>query len=90
MAMEVLVPNAAIRNLIREDKIHQIYSTMQSGQSKFGMQTFNQSLATLYHRRMISLQTALAYSSYPDELQDMINRGVGANTGPEARRAGRS
>ena len=50
MAMEILVPNAAIRNLIREDKIHQIYSMMQTGQSKFGMQTFNQSLATLYHR----------------------------------------
>jgi twitching motility protein PilT len=50
---------------------------MQSGQIKHGMQTFNQSLATLYHRRMISLQTALSYSSLPDELQDMINRGVG-------------
>ncbi len=47
MALEVLVPNAAIRNLIREDKIHQIYSMMQTGQDKFGMQTFNQALATL-------------------------------------------
>ncbi len=84
LACEILVPNSAIRNLIREDKIHQIYSMMQAGQVKHGMQTFNQSLATLYHRRMISLQTALAYSSYPDELQDMINRGVGAvNTTPE-------
>ena len=46
MCMEIMVPNAAIRNLIREDKIHQIYSAMQSGQEKFGMQTFNQSLAT--------------------------------------------
>jgi len=77
LATEILVPNSAIRNLIREDKIHQIYSMMQSGQTKHGMQTFNQSLATLYHRRMISLQTALSYSSLPDELQDMINRGVG-------------
>src|SRR3989454_3196155 len=51
MAMEVLVPNAAIRNLIREDKIHQVYSMMQTGQDKFGMQTFNQSLATLYFKR---------------------------------------
>jgi len=41
MCMEIMVPNAAIRNLIREDKIHQIYSSMQSGQDKFGMQTFN-------------------------------------------------
>lgn len=78
LACEVLVPSSAIRNLIREDKVHQIYSMMQAGQLKHGMQTFNQSLATLYHRRMISLQTALSYSSMPDELQDMINRGVGA------------
>ena len=64
---------------------------MQAGQVKHGMQTFNQGLATLYHKRMISLQVALAYSSYPDELQDMINRGVGTvNTNPEARRARRS
>ena len=45
-----LIPNAAVRNLIREDKVHQIYSTMQTGQLKHGMQTFNQSLATLYQR----------------------------------------
>ena len=78
MAMEILVPNAAIRNLIREDKVHQIYSMMQTGQSKYGMQTFNQSLATLYFKKMITLQTALARSSNPDELQEMISRGPGA------------
>ncbi len=77
LAMEILIPSSAIRNLIREDKIHQVYSMMQAGQIKHGMQTFNQSLATLYHRRMISLQTAMKYSSLPDELQDMIDRGVG-------------
>src|SRR5665213_1262075 len=54
MCMEILVPNAAIRNLIREDKVHQIYSSMQSGQDKFGMQTFNQSLATLYLQKPVS------------------------------------
>jgi twitching motility protein PilT len=75
MAMEVLIPNPAVRNLIREDKIHQIYSAMQTGQDKFGMQTFNQSLAALYHTKQISLQTALSRSSNPEELQDMINRG---------------
>jgi twitching motility protein PilT len=64
--------------LIREDKIHQVYSSMQSGQDKFGMQTFNQSLATLYFQKVITLETALARSSMPDELQDMINRGVQA------------
>jgi twitching motility protein PilT len=91
LCCEILIPSSAIRNLIREDKIHQVYSMMQAGQIKHGMQTFNQALATLYHRRMISLQVALAYSSYPDELQDMINRGVGTvNTTPDARRAGRS
>ena len=91
LVTEILVPNPAIRNLIREDKIHQVYSMMQAGQVKHGMQTFNQSLATLYHRRMITLQTALAYSSYPDELQDMINRGVGTmNTIAESRPARRA
>jgi twitching motility protein PilT len=78
MAMEILVPNAAIRNLIREDKVHQIYSMMQTGQAKYGMQTFNQSLATLYFKKAITLQTALARSSNPDELQEMISRGAGA------------
>ncbi|MGZ4821566.1 MAG: type IV pilus twitching motility protein PilT [Terriglobales bacterium] len=77
MAMEILIPNAAVRNLIREDKIHQIYSAMQSGQDKFGMQTFNQSLATLYMTKQISLETATQRSSMPDELQEMINRGAG-------------
>jgi twitching motility protein PilT len=91
LACEVLVPNSAIRNLIREDKVHQIYSMMQAGQIKHGMQTFNQALAGLYHRRFISLQTALSYSSYPDELQDMINRGVGmpSQQPAEVRRTGR-
>jgi twitching motility protein PilT len=76
MIMEVLVPNAAVRNLVREDKIHQIYSSMQSGQEKFGMQTFNQSLATAYFQKQISIETAIARSSNVDELQEMINRGA--------------
>jgi len=76
MVMEILTPNPAIRNLIREDKIHQIYSAMQSGQDKFGMQTFNQSLYTAYQQKHISLEMALLRSSNPDELQDMINRGA--------------
>ena len=86
MAMEILIPNPAIRNLIREDKIHQIYSSMQSGQDKFGMQTFNQSLHTLYQQKLITLETALARSSNADELQDMINRGAPA---PRRRRNAR-
>jgi twitching motility protein PilT len=82
MAMEILVPNPAVRNLIREDKIHQIYSSMQSGQDKFGAQTFNQSLCTLYQQRLITLESALGRSSNVDELQDMINRGQAAGAGP--------
>jgi len=90
MAMEILVPNSAIRNLIREDKIHQIYSSMQTGQEKHGMQTFNQSLATLYFKKQISLQFALTQSSNPDELQDMVNRGTGlTGTRPQAPSGGR-
>ncbi len=79
MAMEILIPNPAVRNLIREDKIHQIYSAMQSGQDKYGMQTFNQSLATLFLTKQISQETAIARSSMPEELVEMINRGAGLN-----------
>jgi twitching motility protein PilT len=79
MALEILIPNAAIRNLIREDKIHQIYSMMQTGQDKFGMQTFNQALASLYQKRQISLETAMGRSSNTDELKDLIERGAGLN-----------
>ena len=84
MIMEILVPNPAVRNLIREDKIHQIYSSMQSGQEKFGMQTFNQALATSYFQKQISLETALARSSNVDELQEMINRGASLLSRPTA------
>lgn len=79
MAMEVLIPNSAIRNLIREDKIHQIYSMMQTGQDKYGMQTFNQALATLYHKRQITLDSAMQRTSNADELKDLIERGAGLN-----------
>ncbi|WP_317134626.1 PilT/PilU family type 4a pilus ATPase [Leptolyngbya sp. 7M] len=80
MALEILVPNAAIRNLIREDKIHQIYSMMQTGQDKYGMQTFNQSLATLVHKRVITLDVAMQRTSNQDELRELIERGSGLNT----------
>src|SRR5205085_11670175 len=81
MVMQILVPNAAIRNLIREDKVHQIYSMMQTGQEKYGMQTFNQALATLYFQKHITLEAALQRSSNADELQELINRGVGVVAG---------
>lgn len=73
LALETMVPNAAIRNLIREDKVHQIYSQMQVGQGRSGMQTMNQTLYSLYSRRLITLEDALGYSSEPAELQSMID-----------------
>jgi twitching motility protein PilT len=73
MALEIMVPNPAIRNLIREDKVHQIYSQMQVGQEKFGMQTMNQSLCSLFQKRLIALEEALGRSSDPDELKQMIS-----------------
>jgi twitching motility protein PilT len=80
MALEVMVPNAAIRNLIREDKIQQIYSQMQTGQSKFGMQTLNQSLYDLYVKKMISYEDCIGRSSVVDELIQMLNRSGLAGT----------
>jgi len=73
-----MVPNPAIRNLIREDKIHQIYSAMQMGQSKFGMQTFNQCLASLVNRRIVTQEEALSRSSDPEELKNILASGLGA------------
>jgi twitching motility protein PilT len=77
LAIEIMVPNPAIRNLIREDKIHQVYSQMQVGQAKFGMQTFNQSLAALVQRRLITVDEALGRSSDAEELKNMLTSGVG-------------
>jgi twitching motility protein PilT len=78
LASEVLIPNPAIRNLIREDKLHQVYSQMQIGQSKFGMQTLNQSLCDLYIRKQISLEETLGHSSEIDELKTMIMNAGGS------------
>jgi twitching motility protein PilT len=90
LAMEILVPNSAIRNLIREDKIHQIYGMMQTGQLKYGMQTFNQSLAELTIRGDITQDQAMSYSSNQDELRELINRGAGVPTARAAAAAAAS
>ena len=71
MALEVMVATHAIRNLIREEKVHQIYSALQAG-SKFGMQTLNQSLADLVRRRLITREHALNRSTVPDELTQLL------------------
>ena len=76
MAMEILIPNSAVRNLIREDKIHQIYSMMQTGSEKFGMQTLNQSLAALFRKRAVTLETAMTLSANVDELMDLVGHQV--------------
>ena len=88
VSLEIMIPTPAIRNLIREDKIHQIYSAMQTGQEKYGMQTANQSLATLYQKKQITLETAMEKSSNRDELQEMINRGAGVVAGAGLGRPG--
>ena len=88
ISLEVLIPTPAIRNLIRDDKVHQIYSTMQTGQEKFGMQTMNQSLATLYQKRLITLESAMSASSLKDELEQMISRGAGVVAGAGMTRPG--
>jgi twitching motility protein PilT len=80
VAVEVLIPNSAIRHLIRDNKIHQIYSTMQTGQDKYGMITFNQSLANLYFKREISNELALSVSHNSEELAELIKRGPSALT----------
>ena len=88
VSLEIMVPTPAIRNLIRDDKVHQIYSTMQTGQEKFGMQTMNQSLATLYQKGLITLDAAMSASSLRDELEQMIQRGAGVVAGAGLNRPG--
>ena len=82
MALEVMVPNAAIRNLIREDKIHQIYSQMQIGQAKYGMQTMNQALIDLYIKKTITLDEAMGRTQDPDDMRQMLSNAGAALTGP--------
>jgi twitching motility protein PilT len=73
MAAEVLVVTPAIRSLIRDDKVHQIYSSMQSGK-KFGMQTLNDALYALCLSKDITMEDALKVTSSPDELLRMLGK----------------
>ena len=88
MAIEIMVPTPAIRNLMREDKVHQIYSQMQIGQKEHGMTTLNQSLLDLYMRRQISLEDAMGRCSNVEEFRNMISsaRGEGVSGGGGRRR----
>src|SRR5213083_868101 len=74
LAAEVMIPNAAIRNLIREEKVHQIYSQMQVGQSKFGMQTMSQALIGLVQRNLITPDEAVANATEADEVRMMLGQ----------------
>ena len=87
MSLEIMVATPAIRNLIREEKIHQIYSAMQAGQ-KFGMQTMNQSLAELVQKRRISRDEALNRSTLPEELAGLLGTAPAAAAGAPAAVAG--
>ncbi|KAA0259304.1 type IV pilus twitching motility protein PilT [Deferribacter autotrophicus] len=75
LACEVLMPNPAIRNLIREDKLHQVYSMMQTGQEEHGMITMSQSLYELYRKGLITYEDAINRAVYPDEVRNMIEQG---------------
>ncbi|MHA1569649.1 MAG: type IV pilus twitching motility protein PilT [Alphaproteobacteria bacterium] len=81
LSVEVMIPNAAIRNLIREDKVHQIYTQMQVGQAKFGMITMNQSLIALYTKGLITLKEAQGRSSDLEEFNQMLLEGKTAQKG---------
>jgi twitching motility protein PilT len=78
MACEIMIPTNAIRNLIREDKIHQIYSTMQSGQEETKMQTMNQSLLSLVKQGVLNKADAVEHSMIPEELLKMLANVPGA------------
>jgi twitching motility protein PilT len=88
LAMEIMVPNPAIRNLIREDKLHQVYSQMQVGQAGSGMQTMNQSLFALYQRGLITAESALECAGDLDELRMMIDGKMPPVARPPQRSAG--
>ncbi len=74
LGMEIMIPDVAIRNLMREDKLHQIYSAMQAGQASSGMQTMNQALFNLLKRRLITQDLAFSKSSNPEELAEMVEK----------------
>lgn len=74
LAIEILIPNQGIRNLIRENKLHQIMSMMQTGQNQSGMITMNQSIMNLVVKRKIDLAQAFKASPDPDELDNMMRR----------------
>lgn len=76
MAQEIMVPNLAIRNLIRDDKVHQIYTSMQVGQKESGMITLNQSLAQLYKHGLITKDEAIDKATNQEEVKKLLGLSV--------------
>ncbi|MBI2344407.1 MAG: type IV pilus twitching motility protein PilT [Deltaproteobacteria bacterium] len=86
LAQEIMIPTSAIRNLIRENKTHQIYSSMQTGQEKTGMVTLNQSLALLVKNKEITMEEGLRRSTDQEEFRSLVQKGPAAGRPTEALR----
>jgi len=86
-AMEILLPDYAVRNLIRQRKLEQVYSVIQTGTAR-GMQTLEQSLAELIQRGTITTEVALESSSYPEQLLGLLGRSGAVSNGEPALASG--
>ena len=84
MALEILILSPAIRNLIREDKLHQVYSMMQTGQAQYGMQTMNHALADLVSQKVIAWESAMELTTFPEELTKLLERSGRVRSSPLA------
>jgi twitching motility protein PilT len=84
LALEILILSPAIRNLIREDKLHQVYSMMQTGQAQYGMQTMNQALADLVSQKVIACESAMELTAFPEELTKLLERSGRVRSSPLA------
>lgn len=77
ICVEALIVNAAVKNLIREEKVHQVYSIMQTGQ-EYGMRTMNQALAELYQKQLVTYNEVFARTTDPKDLQRILQTSGGA------------
>jgi twitching motility protein PilT len=84
LALEILILSPAIRNLIREDKLHQVYSMMQTGQAQYGMQTMNQALADLVSQKVIACELAMELTTFPEELTKLLERSGRVRSSPKS------
>ena len=82
LLLEIMILSPAIRNLIREDKLHQVYSMMQTGQAQYGMQTMNQALADLVSQKVIACELAMELTTFPEELTKLLERSGRVRSSP--------